>query len=173
MNPLAEIIGLFVANFWGMFTPQISSSGLIMSKWFNFVSQTDGNMFLNHSGLTSESRVSSLDFVKFLCRKETKEVLIPLLKEQRIYGSEKKKIYSAGIRVVAKTGTMHFNRGLAGYIIKNNIPIAVFAIFSADIKKKKSIKKHQLSNPPGSKNWLLQAKSAENNILANWAKQYI
>ena len=172
-NVTAEIIGLFAANFWGMFTPQISSSGIIMSKWFNFVSQTDGNMFINHSGLTSESRVSSLDFVKFLIRKETKEVLIPLLKEQKIYGSEKKKIYGAGIKVVAKTGTMHFNRGLAGYIIKNNIPLAVFAIFSADIKEKKSIKKDQLSNPPGSKNWLLQARSAENNILANWAKQYI
>ena len=68
---------------------------------------------------------------------------------------------------------MHFNRGLAGYITKNGIPCAVFAIFSADLDKKMQIKDHQLSNPPGSKIWLSQAKSIENTVLSTWAQGYI
>ncbi|MDG2473646.1 MAG: D-alanyl-D-alanine carboxypeptidase/D-alanyl-D-alanine-endopeptidase [Paracoccaceae bacterium] len=172
-NVTAEIIGVFAANFWGLPTSKIFTSGLMMSKWFNFVSKTDGNTFYNHSGLTSDSRVSSIDFTRFLYRKETKEILIPLLKGRRIYGGEEKKIRQANINIVAKTGTMHFNRSLAGYIIRNGVPRAVFAIFSADLVKKKAVKKHQLANPPGSKYWLRQAKTLENDILTSWAKKYI
>ncbi len=172
-NVTAEIIGVFAANYWGFTTPKISSSGLIMTKWFNFVSKTNDNLFFNHSGLTADSRVSSLDFSKFLTRQETKNILVPLLKEKKIYGHEKKKIVQADVQVLAKTGTMHFNRGLGGYIMVAGVPCAAFAIFSANIDKKQSIKKHQLSNPPGSKAWLTRAKNLENSILVNWALKYI
>jgi D-alanyl-D-alanine carboxypeptidase/D-alanyl-D-alanine-endopeptidase (penicillin-binding protein 4) len=172
-NVTAEIIGLCVANFWGFDTPKIWFSGQIMTKWFNFVTKTDGSVFANHSGLTINSRVSSTDFVKFLTRRETRELLPPILKSRKIYGGAKKNISKAKVAIIAKTGTMHFNRGLAGYITKNGVPCAVFAIFSADIERKMSIKRHQLSNPPGSKNWLSQAKNIENTILSNWAKGYI
>lgn len=172
-NVTAEVIGLFAANSWGFPTPTIFSSGKMMSDWFNFISKTNGSVFFNHSGLTSKSRVSSLDFVKFLNRKETKEVLTPLLKEQNIYGAYKNEIHEANIRVIAKTGTMHFNRGLAGYITKNGTAQAVFAIFSAESKKKDSVPTHQFANPPGNKKWLKSAKYVENQILANWAKYYM
>ena len=172
-NVTAEIIGLFAANFWGFDTPQIRSSGKIMTNWFDFVTGTRGSIFSNHSGLSVNSRVSSYDFVKFLTRSETMEVLPSILKSRRIYGAAKTSISSAKVAIIAKTGTMHFNRGLAGYITKDGVPCAVFAIFSADIKKKNSIKSHQLSNPPGSKNWLSQAKNLENTILSTWAREYV
>ena len=172
-NVTAEIIGLYAANFWGLQTPKIKSSGTIMTNWFNFVTETEGSIFSNHSGLSVDSRVSSSDFAKFLTRPETREVLPSILKPRKIYGSERQKIKKAGIAIIAKTGTMHFNRGLAGYITKDGVPCAVFAIFSADIEKKKSIRKHQLSNPPGSKNWLSKAKHLENTILSAWAQHYI
>ena len=173
INVTAEIIGLWVANFWGLETPKIRSSGKIMTNWFNFVTGTKGSIFTNHSGLSFISRVSSSDFVKFLSRPETKEVLPSILKHRKIYGPAKKSISGAEIMIIAKTGTMHFNRGLAGYITKNGVPCAAFAIFSADFEKKISIKSHQLSNPPGSKNWLYQAKHLENSILSTWAQVYI
>ena len=172
-NVTAEIIGLYAANLWGLQTPKIKSSGTIMTNWFNFVTETDGSIFSNHSGLSADSRVSSSNFVKFLTRPETREVLPSILKPRKIYGSERQNISEAGIAIIAKTGTMHFNRGLAGYITKDGAPCAVFAIFSADIEKKNSIKKHQLSNPPGSKNWLSRAKHLENTILSAWAQHYI
>ena len=172
-NVTAEIIGLYAANFWGLDTPKIRSSGTIMTNWFNFVTGTTGSLFTNHSGLSVDSRVSSSDFVNFLTRLETREVLPSILKPRKIYGAARANISKAEIAVIAKTGTMHFNRGLAGYITKAGVPCAAFAIFSADIKKKASIKEHQLSNPPGSKNWLSQAKHLENTILSTWAKDYI
>ena len=173
INVTAEIIGLYVANHWGLKTPNIQSSGEIMTNWFNFVTRTDSSKFVNHSGLSVNSRVSSSDFVKFLNRPETMDVLSSLLKPRKIYGEAKNTISGANIAIIAKTGTMHFNRGLAGYITKNGIPCAAFAIFSADIKRKLSIKKYQLSNPPGSKNWLSKAKHLENTILSTWAQRYI
>ena len=172
-NVTAEIIGLYAANFWGLETPKIRSSGEIMTNWFNFVTETDGSIFANHSGLSVDSRVSSSDFVKFLNRPETRDVLPSILKPRKIYGAAKSKIDGADVAIIAKTGTMHFNRGLAGYITKKGVPCAVFAIFSADINRKKSVKKHQLSNPPGSKNWLSQAKHLENTILSTWAEGYV
>ena len=173
-NVTAEIIGVFAANFWGLKTPEIVSSGKIMSKWFNFVSKTDDSIFFNHSGLTTQSRVSGADFTKFLSRTETSEVLVQLLKEQRVYGTHEKEIREANVKVLAKTGTMHFNRGLAGYIMKDEIPRAVFAIFSADLQKKQTSENGlELSNPPGHKSWLLNAKHLENSVVAHWAKLYL
>ena len=172
-NVTAEIIGLYAANFWELDTPIISTSGKIMTKWFNFVTGSVDSKFDNHSGLSVNSRVSSSAFVRFLSRPETREILPSILKTRKIYGSAKQRIKSANIEIIAKTGTMHFNRGLAGYITKNGIPCAVFAIFSADLDKKMQIKDHQLSNPPGSKIWLSQAKSIENTVLSTWAQGYI
>jgi len=172
-NVTAEIIGLSAANFWELDTPIISTSGKIMTNWFNFVTGSFDSKFDNHSGLSVNSRVSSSAFVRFLSRPETREILPSILKTRKIYGSAKQRIKSANIEIIAKTGTMHFNRGLAGYITKNGIPCAVFAIFSADLDKKMQIKDHQLSNPPGSKIWLSQAKSIENTVLSTWAQGYI
>ncbi len=166
-NVIAEIIGVFAANFWALPTPNIMALGLIMTKWFNFVSKTAGNKFVNHSGLTIKSRVSSLDFIKFLSRDETMETLVPLFKERKIYSLKTGKLISPAVRIVAKTGAMYFNRGLAGYVIKNGVPYAAFAIFSADLQKRDSIPKVQFSRPSGSKKLLYQAKNHKRNILIN------
>ena len=172
-NLTAEIVGLYAANFWGVQTESIMRSGEVMTDWFDYITKTKGSTFANHSGLTTESRVSSSDFIKFLYRNETRNILPSILKSRPVYGSAAKKIYDSQIAVLAKTGTMHFNRGLSGYITKKGVPKAAFAIFSADIEKKMAIRSHQLSNPPGSKNWLYRAKFQENAILSNWAERYI
>ena len=123
----------------------------MMSKWFNFVSKTNGNIFINHSGLTNDSKLSSLNFIQFLSRFETVNELTPLLKERKLYGPDAKKIFNGEVRIFAKTGKMQFNRGLAGYIIKNGVPRAGFAIFSADIEKKNFFQKNNLFSSRGSK----------------------
>ena len=172
-NVVAEIVGLQVAKLWGLKTPSIKSSGEIMTNWFNYVTNTKGSFFANHSGLTVDTRVSAHDFTKFLTRLETIEILPSILKGKKIYGSNSNIIENSGIDVRAKTGTMHFNRALAGYIQKGGIPKAAFSIFSADVEKKKDIPGYELANPPGSKSWLKQAKNQENFIIKRWAEFYV
>ena len=171
-NVAAELVGMHVAKLWGVKTSSIRNSGQVMTKWFNYVTSTNGSIFANHSGLSTDSRVSCNDFVKFLKRPETLRLLSPILKKKATYGAGSSALSAANVDIVAKTGTMHFNRGLAGYIRKNEVPKAAFAIFTADIEKKFSIPDHRRANPPGSKPWLSRAKSQENKILSNWAAIY-
>ena len=83
-NVVAEIVGLQVAKLWGLKTPSIKSSGEIMTNWFNYVTNTKGSFFANHSGLTVDTRVSAHDFTKFLTRLETIEILPSILKGKNV-----------------------------------------------------------------------------------------
>ncbi|MEE2773886.1 MAG: D-alanyl-D-alanine carboxypeptidase [Pseudomonadota bacterium] len=172
-NVTAEVIGLFAGKTWGSESESLSDSGSLMSEWFDYVSGTKGAVMKNHSGLSADSRVSTSQFLQFLNRDSTKKILPKLLKKHRLYGSQKYELSNSEISVVAKTGTMHFNRCLAGYIMVQGEAKASFAIFCADIDKRKLIKPHGLANPPGAKAWLKRSRVQENHLLSSWAKMYL
>lgn len=172
-NVTAEVIGLFAGRKWGLDFKSITESGNLMSSWFDYVSGTSGALMTNHSGLSGDSRVSASEFVKFLNREPTRDVLPQILKKRRLFGNQNKKLNQSEVSIVAKTGTMHFTRGLAGYIIVRGRIRASFAIFSADIEKRQLIGAHQLASPPGSKAWLRRSKAQENQVLSSWANTYL
>ena len=60
---------------------------------------------------------------------------------------------------------MHYIRGLAGYICKDDKPIKAFSIFSADLKKRKENSSNNFERPRGSSAWLSRAVIQERQII--------
>ena len=172
-NVTAEIIGMFVPRFWGIKVNSLSDSGAIMARWLKNSSPIERVLLNNHSGLSIETRISAFDFIKFLRRPESIQNLSKLMKQYPIYGSDKESYKMSDVEIFAKTGTMHFNRGLAGYICCEGVPKAAFAIFSADLSRKEAVKKYEQANPKGSKNWLRRAKAQERFLVESWSKYYV
>ena len=90
--------------------------------------------------------------------------LLPVLKLIPIYTPEGK-VNSVNITVRGKSGTMHFIRGLAGYVCKEDIPVMAFSIFSADLDKRKKYSSNNFERPKGSASWLSRAVIQERQII--------
>ena len=91
--------------------------------------------------------------------------LLPVLKLISIYTSKGKVNSIGNITVRGKSGTMHYIRGLAGYVCKGDIPVMAFAIFSADLDKRKENSSNNFERPKGSKAWLSRAIIQERQII--------
>ncbi len=71
------------------------------------------------------------------------------------------------VQVSAKTGTLNFTRGLAGYLEKAGRKYS-FAILSADLAARANIPLAQRERPRGAKTWGGKAKSQEQALLRHW-----
>lgn len=71
------------------------------------------------------------------------------------------------VSVVAKTGTLNFARGLAGYLEKGGRKYA-FAILSADLAARADIPMAERERPRGAKTWLGKARRQEQAVLRHW-----
>ena len=91
--------------------------------------------------------------------------LLPVLKRIPIYTSKGKVNSIGNITVKGKSGTMHYIRGLAGYVCKEDIPIMAFSIFSADLNKRKENSSSNFEKPKGSSSWLSRAVIQERQIV--------
>ena len=91
--------------------------------------------------------------------------LLPVLKRIPIYTSKGKVKSIGNITVKGKSGTMHYIRGLAGYICKEDIPVMAFSIFSADLEKRKKYASNNFERPKGSASWLSRAVIQERQII--------
>ena len=91
--------------------------------------------------------------------------LLPVLKRIPIYTSKGKVNSIGNITVKGKSGTMHYIRGLAGYVCKEDIPVMAFSIFSADLNKRKENSSSNFEKPKGSSSWLSRAVIQERQIV--------
>ena len=171
-NVTAEIIGLFSASIWGRRVNGLKESASLMNGWFNNVYGENNSILANHSGLTTETRVSALDFTSFLSMPENMIQLPGILRKVKFNNKDTKLLRKSNVEVFAKTGTMYYNRGLAGYICRNGEPVATFSIFVADINKKNDAVRRKVFHPPDSKVWLRKARRQEKLLLAHWSKLY-
>ena len=108
--------------------------------------------------------------LKSLDQKNSKEkttfyIIHPVLKHISIYTSKGKVNSIGNITVRGKSGTMHYIRGLAGYVCKEDIPVMAFAIFTADLDKRKENSSNNFERPKGSKAWLSRAIIQERQII--------
>ena len=136
-----------------------------MTRWFRMIIGKRNSLFLNHSGLSAGSFSTSEDFRRFLMQEKIQNSLLPVLKLIPIYTSKGKVNSIGNITVRGKSGTMHFIRGLAGYICKEDIPVMAFSIFSADLKKRKENSSDNFERPRGSSAWLSKAVIQERQII--------
>ena len=164
-NMVTESIGLAASKTVSSNLYDLDQSAVLMTRWFRMITGKQNSLFLNHSGLSAGSFSTSEDFRRFLIQKKVQRSLLPILKLTPIYTSKGKVSSIGNITVRAKSGTMHYIRGLAGYVCKEDIPVMAFSIFSADLEKRKENSSNNFERPRGSSAWLSRAVIQERQII--------
>lgn len=166
-NLTAECLGLMASRHAGKNPRSLQDSAKHMSRWVKKNLGVSGASFQNHSGLTDSARVSSAHMAGLLSNANAQAHLSGLLKPFNLMDAGGHAYGPNIVKVHAKTGTLNFTRGLAGYIEKGGRKYS-FAIFSADLETRSRIPMAQRERPRGAKTWSNKAKRQEQAVLRHW-----
>lgn len=166
-NLTAEVVGLRAGQVRGAAPGSLGASAAEMTAWARARYGLAGAALTSHSGLTGTSRISPLEMVAVL-KAEAGGPLPGLLRDRPILDRGGEPAAAKGVTVVAKTGTLDFVSGLAGYMTGRGRRLA-FAIFVADPDRRAAIRPAERSAPPGAKGWAGRARALERSLLQRWA----
>lgn len=165
-NMTAECVGLRTTQALGGNAQNLANSSNHMDRWAEVNLGGSNPSFRNHSGLTDDARVSPGTMATMLASPRAQSHLMHILKPVVVPDTTGNDM-NLGRGVIAKTGTLNFTRGLAGYIEKNARRYA-FAIFAADLDRRNAIPMAQRERPVGARTWSGHARRQEKNLLRNW-----
>ncbi len=176
-NLTAEMVGIAAARARGAVPRAPSESAAVMNAWAaqfaGFAPGDPGFALANHSGLSLESRVTPRRMADVLLAAARahpvtgfEEPFLPgmiagLLKHHHV-GDEGVEL-PEGLVVRAKTGTMNFVRGLAGYIRTPGGRRLAFAYFANNLSQRGN---------GGPRGWLGRAKGLERALIRSWAARF-
>jgi D-alanyl-D-alanine carboxypeptidase/D-alanyl-D-alanine-endopeptidase (penicillin-binding protein 4) len=168
-NLTAEVIGLRAGQARGAAPDGLAASGAAMTAWARARFGLARAEFANHSGLSDRSAVSAAEMVAILGGAAPLG-LPELLRERPILDAGREPVETGGVRVVAKTGTLNFASGLAGYMTGRRR--LAFAIFAADPALRAKVPPERRDDPPGAAAWARRARAQEQALLRRWAAVY-
>lgn len=172
-NLTAEVIGLSASRARGVRPEGLEQSALEMSVWARERFGLGGAARLyDHSGLSDLSRLSSQDLVSILTLTRQEPALLGLLKRIYLRDGKGRPLYEHPFEVRAKTGTLNFVSGLAGYAGRVGGRRLVFAIFAADEAARAAIAPQNRERPRGAKSWNTRARRLQQELLARWDTLY-
>lgn len=176
-NLTAEMVGIAASRAGGMMPHDAGQSAAAMNGWAagfaGFAPGDPGFRLANHSGLSLISRLSPRRMAELLraaaARPQTRgyeELHLPgmvagLLRPHHI--GDDGAVVPEGVVVRAKTGTMNFIRGLAGYVRTAGGRRLAFAYFANDLSAR---------GGSGARSWLGRAKGLERALLRSWAVRF-
>ncbi len=179
-NLTAEVTGAGATRATGVDATTLRDSADVMNAWASsvagFALGDPGFQLVNHSGLTLRSRVSPRRMVELLAALARRAPdpgrrhgrlpggIAGYLKPHNVAAKSFPLDYDR-LDVVAKTGTINFVRGLAGYIATPGGRRMAFAIFSNDLKRRGS------GPQKVNKRWMSRAKGFERSLIRNWVLQ--
>lgn len=166
-NITAEVIGLTASG-----AGTLRGSAATMSDWarrrFGITAR-----FGDHSGLGAVSRISAGDMVRVMVAAKAMEGSFPsLLKETGLADAEGREVKQNPVRLHAKTGTLNFVSGLAGYIQPPGGREMAFAIFAADVPRRAKIPMNDRERPEGGPGWAKRARRLQSQLLRRWVELY-
>lgn len=180
VNLTAEVTGSAATRAVGMDAQTLVESADVMNAWAaavaGFPQGDPGFRFVNHSGLTTESRVSPrrmVDLLMALSRRaapsDGRHARLPgaiagYLRVHNVSAVDVPLNYDR-LDVVAKTGTMSYVRGLAGYVATPGGRQLAFAIFSNNLAARSK------GATPVHRGWMRRAKEFERALIRNWVLQ--
>jgi D-alanyl-D-alanine carboxypeptidase/D-alanyl-D-alanine-endopeptidase (penicillin-binding protein 4) len=173
-NLTAEALGLAAARAIGAAPDGLAASGDAMAAWFagyaGIPRGDPGFRFANHSGLSADSRVSPRRMAQALAaglRRPPPGIGLPdLLRPHPVDEAERRA--PPGTSVRAKTGTLDFARGLAGYLTTPSGRTLVFAYFANDLSRRRPGE----DRPDGAIPWRNRAVALERALLRHWAARF-
>ena len=171
-NITAECLGMAASRAGD---PQIDSlvgSAAAMNAWLSTRYGVEGVALVDHSGLGGASRVTTEAMVRVLADPRSRAALRPLLKGFLLRDSQGRPDRGSPIDVVAKTGTLNFVSGLAGYARAADGTDLVFAIFAADVPRREALSEAQRERPPGARGWNGRAKMLQSALIERWGTLY-
>ena len=167
-NLTAEVLGLSATKAAGGRAGSLRASAQVMGRWVAQQSRQSSPNLYNHSGLTDQSRISAREMGLFLAKRKSQQGLNGILKEAGLQNPRGDSVEIPGVKVIAKSGTLNFTRGLAGYILKNGTPRYAFSIFAADMAARRGAAPHE-ERPAGARRWRGIARAQEKALVYRWA----
>lgn len=159
----------------------LKNASVVISNWFQKnMPNVDwqGFKILNGSGLSSHTRVSSLQIMKILEYGSKKmysgNSIISLLPISGWKGTLFSRLNypNSAFHVWAKTGTMHYVSGLAGFFFTNSGKRMLFSLLTSDFKRRKII--DSIKSPKRLKalksvhKWIANSRNVQNLIISKW-----
>lgn len=172
-NLTAEMVGMAATAKRKGVPGGLVASAREMSRWAERKFGTGGIKLVDHSGLGSRSRMSASAMVAALVKAFGSSGLPLILKKIPVRDEKGRQLKNQPLQVVAKTGTLNFVSGLAGYMIAPNGKTLAFAIFAADETTRGRIAKADRESPRGAKSWNGRAKAMHQRLIRRWAALYV
>ncbi len=164
-NLTAEAVGMAASTKRLGRVESLRASAAEMSAWAKAELGLSSIDFVDHSGLGDGSRICPRDMALALSKLRRQIGLKPLLKPVVMpEGSQ------ADVR--AKTGTLNFVSGLAGYIDTPDERELVFAVFAADLPRRDGLSRAERERPPGARGWNGRAKTLQKTLIERWTVLY-
>ncbi len=170
-NLTAEVVGLRASQSRGSTPADIAASAAAMTTWLRGTHRLSRARFLNHSGLTDDTRISSAEMVQVLDI-EAGGPLHDLMRGKQVVDEQGKPVHGGQVMLHAKSGTLNFTRGLAGYIDCKSGRQLAFSIFAADLGKRNASIAAREERPRGARRWRNVARTQEHALLQRWGKLY-
>lgn len=184
-NLAAELVGLSTSEALGLAPADLAASGARVTDWLKAempgVDWT-GYVAANHSGLSSDSRMTPRQMMAILSYAQGLTAqgidLYALLAPVKWTGElmEGRDEEATDLVVRAKSGTIHFSRALAGYMLTDGGRRLGFALFIGDEALRnaydQSINVDELVEVPGARAWMKRAKALEKTLVTRWVTGY-
>jgi D-alanyl-D-alanine carboxypeptidase/D-alanyl-D-alanine-endopeptidase (penicillin-binding protein 4) len=152
-----------------------TGSARAMSVWANRRFGVDIHM-QDHSGLGSSSRVTARQMMQIMHRARAAhngDLLQDLLREYGVADANGREMKDSRVRVHAKSGTLNFVSGLAGYITDKGTHTGTndlcFAIFAADPDRRAAVPMQDREDPPGGSAWTKRARRLQSQLISLWS----
>lgn len=169
-NLTAEAVGLAASSKRRGTRPDgLEASAAEMNAWAKARFGLGDVAFVDHSGLGERSRISARDMMTALAGLYEADQLRPLLKPFPMRDAQRRILRDHPLKVQAKTGTLNFVSGLAGYVEMPGGEALVFAIFAADLERRAGLTRAQRERPEGARSWNTRAKILQNKLIERWA----
>ncbi len=171
-NMTAEVLGLKASLAAGHSVQNLRGSARHMARWASAQARRSSPDFFNHSGLSDKSNITAREMAALLALQNSQQGLAGLMKRVQMVTPRGDAVSVPGVEVLAKTGTLNFTRGLAGYIEGQGRQKLAFAIFAADMGARRAAPA-SVERPRGARSWSQNARAQEKALLYRWATQYI
>ena len=92
--------------------------------------------------------------------------------ERQRVSDAKGRLTAVKARIVAKTGTLNFVSGLAGYVTPPGGRKLAFAIFVADVPRRDAIPRENRERPEGMRSWTARARTLQLRLIDRWSNVF-
>ena len=171
-NLTAECMGLTATAKRGKLAANLRASGREMERWAQTKLGLKRAKFVDHSGLGEASRMGAGDLALALAQVRSTARLKPLLKLIELRDAKGRPYQTQPIAVNAKTGTLNFVSGLAGYMKTPTGQEFAFAVFSANLSARKKLSRAQRERPEGARSWNRRARQLQQVMIERWGRIY-